>query len=254
MRQWKAAVIALVSAVAVAQEPETDENDSGRSSGRSGRSGSTYRGGGNEMTSVLSGKALSGATVVHAQFGWPGISATLLTSASENVDIGARFSVLYAYEGITGWSGVPGIKLQGVLRLELLELDRINLGLAFSPGLFSYFYGGASWVGLTLPIDVSVGFALSPQLMLSVGLNMPIFVAFGASLVTPVMLGVGLEYALDRSLALTASLRAGPTPYGWDYGWGWGQCYDPFYDEYYGCGGGYYYYTAEAMIGLTYRL
>jgi hypothetical protein len=203
---------------------------------------------------------LGAGSIVHAQFGWPGISASLLESASRNIDIGARLSLLYAPEGITVLAGNPGLKLQGLLRLELLERGRINLGLEFSPGFFfysaSYYYPGATLVGLTFPVGLALGFAVSPNLMLSLGLDMPFFLAFGYDVAVPVRVGAGLEYALDRSLALTLSVKAGPSPYG---GWAYGldTCYDQF-GRPYACGPGrYYYYTApvaEALIGVSYRL
>jgi hypothetical protein len=234
-------------------ERERERYHARRRSGDSGYSGYSYSG---DMTSVLSGKTLGGGSVVHAQFGWPGISATLLTSASQNIDVGARVSLLYAYEGITSYSGNPGLKFQGVLRLGLLERGKLNLGLEFAPGFFVYseyrawgYYRGAL-VGLTLPVGLAFGFALSPNLMLSLGLDVPIFYAFGDIVAVPVRLGMGLEYALDRSLALTLNVKAGPSPYGW-YG-RWDYCWDPYSRSYYACGD--YSYSGEALIGLSYRL
>jgi hypothetical protein len=215
------------------------------------------------MTSVLSGKALGGATVVHAQVGWPGLSASLLTSASDKLDAGGKISLLYAYEGIS-WIQAPGIKLQGVLRLELIDRGKINLGLRFSPGIFfySFRYLFQSWseVGFALPVDLAFGFALSPRLMLNVGLDVPMFWAFGpwGGLAVPVLFGAGVEYELDRQLALTANLRAGPSvpmmgnAYSYSY---------PFYAGAYLCrdaSGWYECYNAypamEALIGLSIKL
>jgi hypothetical protein len=98
--------------------------------------------------------------------------------------------------------------------------------------------------------------------MLNVGLDVPMFVAFGplGALAVPVLFGAGVEYALDRQLALTLNLRAGPsvpvTGYGYLYG------YDPFDAWCRDPSGGWYrcgYYraglpAAEALIGLSYRL
>ncbi len=236
-------VAVLLSAAAFAQEPP-----------------SGY--GANRTTSVLSGKPLGSGTVVHGQIGWPGLSFTLLTSGGDRVDFGGRLSLLYGYEGITRMSGVPGLKLQGVLRLGLLERGRMNLGLKFSPGPFFYFFQGGTEVGLALPIDLALGLALSPKLMLSFGLDVPMFAVFGpyGGLAVPVLLGGGVEYALDGQLALTANLRVGPSVpltgydyyrYWWDGYW----CVDRF-GRAYRCGP-YYHYSVPAMevlIGLTYRL
>jgi hypothetical protein len=225
------------------------------------RSGSSFGGGGN-VTSVLSGKSLEGGTVVHGQVGFPGLLLTLLTSASDNIDVGGRLSLLYAYEGITRIQSTPGVKLQGVLRLQLLERGKINFGLRFSPGIFFYSFPGWTETGVALPIDLAFGFALAPQLMLNVGVDLPAFVAFGPAggLAVPFLLGAGVEYALDRQLALTLNIRAGPsvplTGYGYVYGFDpfdyW--CWNGF--RYVRCGGYYQaaYPAAEALIGISYKL
>lgn len=247
MKRFQVLVVMLLSSVAFAQE--------------SGESGATARPGEYAHSSVLSGKALRGGTTIHGQIGWPGLSATLLTSAGSNLDIGGRFSLLYGYEGITRVAGIPGLKMQGVLRLELLERGRINLGLKFSPGLFVYFFPGGTEIGMPLPIDLAFGFAVTPKLMLNAGLDLPIFAAFGpyGGLAVPVLLGGGVEYALDRQLALTFNLRVGPsvplTGNGyyssfWQGYW----CFDAF-GRPYQCGAYYSNIPAlETLFGLSYRL
>ncbi|HYX92764.1 MAG TPA: hypothetical protein VE782_14465, partial [Myxococcaceae bacterium] len=132
------------------------------------------------------------------------------------------------------------------------------LGLEFSPGFFfysaSYYYPGATLVGLTFPVGLALGFAVSPNLMLSLGVDVPLSFPFGFAPAVPVRVGAGLEYGIDRSLALTLNLRGGP--YGGWYSQGLNTCYDPWSGTYYACGGGGYYYstTMEALIGLSYRL
>ena len=248
------AVVGLISTVALGQEAPPPSSSRSRSS-------SGFSGG--EVTSVLSGKSLGGGTVLHGQVGFPGLSLALLTSASEKLDVGGRVSFLYAYEGITRVPSTPGIKLQGVLRLQLLDRGKINFGLRFSPGIFFYSFPLPGWTetGLALPLDLALGIALAPPLMFNVGLDVPMFVAFGpvGGLAVPVLIGGGLEYALDPQLAVTFNLRVGPsvpvTGYGYIYGdlfnaW----CRDGF-GNWYRCG---YYRTsipaAEALIGISYRL
>jgi len=212
--------------------------------------------GGGHM-SVLSGKTLGSGTVIHGQFGWPGLSASLLTSGGPKVDFGAKVSILYGYENMTRYVGIPGVKLQGLLRLNLIEKNKFNLGLRLSPGLFSYFERDYSVFGLTIPVDIVAGIRVTPDLMLNFGVDMPMFVAFGdwGGLVVPFLLGGGLEYALDSSMALTLNLRGGPsapigTPYYyWDDNWcrgGWGNRY--------GCGRGYGTPALEAQFGVSFKL
>ncbi len=206
--------------------------------------------------SVLSGKTLGNGMVFHGQMGWPGISATLLSSAGPKLDIGGKFSFNYGYEGITDISTSPGTKIQGVLRLNLLERGKFNLGLRFSPGLFFYFRS-QTVVGMTLPVDLLAGLQLTPQLMLNFGVDLPMFAAFGTygGFVVPFLIGGGLEYAIDRSLGLTFNLRTGPSapvgtgPY-WNTAWyydGWGR-YRVIRDDYYG------WPALEAQFGLTVKL
>jgi hypothetical protein len=251
-----AAVVGLVSMVALAQEAPPPSSSRSRSGSRLG---------GGEVTSVLSGKSLAGGTVVHGQVGFPGLSIALLTSVGENLDAGGRISFLYAYEGITRLERTPGIKLQGVFRLQLLDREKFNFGLRFSPGIFFYSFPYPGWTetGLALPVDLVLGIALAPPLMLNVGVDVPMFVAFGpvGGLAVPVLIGAGVEYALDRQLALTMNLRVGPSVPVTGHGYLFG--YDPFdywcrdASGWYPCGGGYYRTSmpaAEALIGISYKL
>ena len=173
---------------------------------------SSYSGG--TRQSVLSGQTLGeGATSFHGQVGWPGLAFSLLHGVAPKVDFGGKLSLLYGYEGITRVDPLPGVKMQGVVKLNLLERGKLNFGLRFSPGLFFYFFDGYTQPGLTLPIDVVLGIAVAPNLMINVGIDFPIFVAFGefSGLVVPVLAGGGLEYFLDRNLGITFNVRAGPS-------------------------------------------
>jgi len=250
MTRFHAGLVALFSSVALAQGA-----DASRPPPRQAESGG-------QMSSVLSGKALGSGTLIHGQLGWPSLSATLLTSAGGPLDFGGRFSFLYGYEGITQVAGIPGLKLQGVLRFQLLERGKLNLGLRFSPGVFFYFFPGGTEIGMPLPVDLAFGFAVSPKLMLNLGLDLPAFVVFGpyGGLAVPPLAGGGLEYAVDRQLALTLNLRAGPSVplTGNSYSfmlWQGYWCFDAL-GRPYRCGA-YYSLSApamEALFGLTYRL
>lgn len=216
---------------------------------------------GGRSISVLSGKTLGSGMVVQAEFGWPSVSATLLGAVSDKVDLGGRLSLMYGYEGITAFAGVPGVKAQGIFRLELLERGKLNLGLRFEPGPFFYGFPGGSEFGLALPLELAMGIALTPKVMLNAGIDVPMFVVFGpyGGLAVPLLIGGGVEYQLDRNLALTLNTRLGPSvpltgryydvAY-WDYGW----CQSG--GNVYRCGP-YYRTTVPAMemlLGVSYRL
>ncbi|MFZ5471645.1 MAG: hypothetical protein ACOZIN_19640 [Myxococcota bacterium] len=205
--------------------------------------------------SVLAGKVVGqSSTVLHGEAGWPGLSMSVWRGAGPKLDIGGKASLLYGYEGITQMAGVPGIKLQGLIKLSLLDRNKINLGLKASPGMFFYFFPGITDVGITLPLDLTLGFAATPSMMLNVGMDMPMFVVFGTwgGMVVPVRLGAGLEYFLDRTMALTLNLRAGPVVNNYYYP-SYSVCFDRF-GRGYRCGGPAPAATAEMLVGLSYRL
>ena len=82
--------------------------------------------------SVLAGRTVGeGATVVHAEIGWPGLSGVLLSGRSETLDVGGRFT--FHYGSPFGFGIAPGLALQGVVRLALLEQGNLSLGLRSEP-------------------------------------------------------------------------------------------------------------------------
>lgn len=166
------------------------------------------------VPSVLAGNTLgTGKDVLHFQAGWPGISATLLHGLNERADVGGRFSFNYGYEGLT--TVVPGLKLQGIVRIELVDKPRYNLGLRFEPGLFVYFdnnrFGDDIAAGMTIPAALALGIPVKPDIMFNFGFEIPFFFVFNYSqFVVPILFGAGLEYQLDNNLSLTFNTRFGP--------------------------------------------
>ncbi|MBI3180784.1 MAG: hypothetical protein HYZ28_01435 [Myxococcales bacterium] len=162
--------------------------------------------------SVLAGKTVGDRdTAFHAAAGWPGLQLSLLHGANPRFDLGGRLSLNYGYEGIVT-RVVPGLKLQGVFRLTLLDRARVNLGAELAPGPFFYFWTGGTDVGMALPVSLTLGLLAGHSVMLHLVLDLPTFVVFGTTgRVVPVILfGGGLEYAIDPKLAVTVDLRAGP--------------------------------------------
>src|SRR5690349_21054412 len=100
--------------------------------------------------SAFGGDALpQGSSLLHAQFGWPGISGAFLYGATPKASLGARFAFNYGLEGLV--SGVNlGLKFQGLVRLGLVDTGRLTLGLEVAPGLALYFPRfGVTTLGLT---------------------------------------------------------------------------------------------------------
>src|SRR5215470_285661 len=66
--------------------------------------------------SAITGKTLGeGATAVHLQAAWPGVSLTLAHGYSPSFDYGGTFTFNYSYEGDVRVA-YPGVKLQGYLK------------------------------------------------------------------------------------------------------------------------------------------
>ena len=205
---------------------------------------------GSQDWSVITGGTIGGgATSVHLQAAWPGVSLSVLHGASPTFDFGGIFTYNYNYEGDVRAS-FPGIKVQGYLKATLLKTSRYNLGLWFAPGVLAYFLGqnfcspivvgtytpdvtvqgvtnictgvGGTQYGVTFPAGLAFGVSASDKVKLALNLDVPFFVTFGdyGTPTIPILFGGGVEYFLDRSTALTFTLRTGPmifTKYGTDF-------------------------------------
>jgi len=154
-----------------------------------------------------------GSSLLHAQFGWPGISATFLHGATPKASVGGRFTFNYGMEGRVGGIDL-GLKFQGLIRLGLLDSARVNLGLDLAPGLALYFPGNGAFteVGLALPVSFVLGIPINDALALHAAINLPLLATFtgNQTFYVPILLGGGLGYALDKNLLLTLSLQMGP--------------------------------------------
>jgi hypothetical protein len=163
--------------------------------------------------SVLAAQTVgSGNTVLHGQAGWPGLSFGVLHGATNRFDLGGRFTFNYGEEGIVR-RVVPGLKLQAWMRLMLLDTQRVGLALSFAPGPLFYFRQYDTRVGLTLPVNLTLGIPVGSALMLNAGLDFPFYVTFGTGggPVFPILMGGGLEYFISRNLAATFNVRMGPS-------------------------------------------
>ena len=205
---------------------------------------------GGQDWSVVTGETIGGgATSIHVQAAWPGISLSVLHGSSPGFDLGGIFTYNYNYEGDVRAS-FPGIKVQGYLKGTLLKSPRYNLGLWFAPGMLAYFLGqnfctpivvqtftpdvtvsgvvnsctgiGGTQYGVTLPAGLVFGVNVSEKVHVALNLDVPFFVTFGdyGTPTIPILFGGGIEYFLDRSTALTFTMRTGPmifTGYGTDF-------------------------------------
>ncbi len=172
--------------------------------------------------SVMSGETTGyGNTVFWGQGGFPGFSATLLHGIADKVDLGGRFSFTYGY-GETPSAIYPGLKAQGVARVQLADTGKVRFALHFEPGMVMYFisrpafFGGTyTQVGIALPAGLEIGIPISREVVFNVGMDIPLFIVFGdaSGAVVPILFGGGVEYFFDPKLALTFALKGGPQIY-----------------------------------------
>jgi hypothetical protein len=151
-----------------------------------------------------------------------------------------RLSFNYGLEGtvgnslLVGTGTVPGVTVQGLLKLRLLERGKFSWALKFEPGPLFYFSPGFKvagitqegnvLVGLALPVRFAFGIAATSALNVALGVEFPFWISFGgtvnalgfrvpspASLQLPVLVGAGLEYFITSNLLVSFKLFMGPT-------------------------------------------
>jgi hypothetical protein len=190
---------------------------------------------GGQGWSLYSGLTVgSGSNVVAGQLGFPGLWLTYLHGATDQLDFGARLTAInYGFESRTS-DIVPGMKLQLVARVGLVNQDRFNLGFEFAPGPLVYFRSFDTEWGLTLPLKLQMGLGVGSAMMLNFGIDFPLFVIFtgDSALYLPILFGGGIEYFIDQRLALSFNLRMGPSI---------------------GTGDGTTAFAMDALIGVAYK-
>jgi hypothetical protein len=166
--------------------------------------------------SVITGRTVGGNnTVFFGQAGWPGISATLVHGVTPKVDLGGIFTFNYGVEGDVQAPVTPGLKIQGLLRANLVDSNKFNLGINFAPGPLFYFFRGTTVTGIAIPFGLAFGIPTSSKLNVALTFELPMFVVFPSSqydgqLILPILFGGGIEYYLQQNLALTFVMKMGP--------------------------------------------
>jgi len=178
------------------------------------------------------GWMLNGATVgvgrnyLLGQIGWPGLSLSLQHGVSERFDVGGSFSFVYGLEGVPDVA--PGLKLNAILKLNLISMTKFNFGVRLDPGLALYFPSNGVYnthfqtvhfnssvttFGLQFPLEILAGVVPISMLSIHFGMSMPMVLFFtpDVSFLFPFEPGAGVEYKVDSSLTLTFDSRFGPT-------------------------------------------
>lgn len=155
------------------------------------------------------------ANALEGSVGWPGVSVGYLRGVAPKLNVGGRFGFVYGVEGLVRSQVTPGLKLQALIKVTLLEQGKISLGVTFEPGPVFHFYSFSTLVAFTLPVGLRLGIAASSALQLAILFDLPFWISFGnaSSFNMPILTGVGLEYFVQSDLALFLRLRMGPTIY-----------------------------------------
>lgn len=169
---------------------------------------------GGQPWSVLGPKTLApGENALEASVGYPAITGGFLRGVASGINVGGRIGFVYGVEGLLR-EAAPGFKVQGALKLRLLDSGRVSLGVTFEPGLLyhSTFLQGVR-VGLTLPIGFRLGIVASSAIAVAVLIDLPMWVELGTfgGFNLPILTGVGAEYFITSHLAVFARARIGPT-------------------------------------------
>jgi hypothetical protein len=153
----------------------------------------------------------AGKTFLHLQAGYPGIFASLLAGQG-GMDIGGKFGFVYGSEAGVGAAAV-GLRLQGLLRFLLTEINDVKLGLEIEPGIYTYFPTGGVLFGLVIPVKFTVGIPITSAIAVHAGADLPIQINItnGFGMAIPILLGGGVEYFLNDSMSVNARLRLGPS-------------------------------------------
>lgn len=153
----------------------------------------------------------AGANVLRAQVGYPGFAGDFIHGIDSQTDIGGRFWLNYAVEGVTNYSAFE-FKIQLTLRRMFLDNGKLKVAGTFDPGFLTFSRNGFSKSGMTLPIGVQVGIPIDAKLTANVSFDVPFWFTFGnaSQFDIPLLFGAGVEYLLQQNLDLTFKLKAGP--------------------------------------------
>src|SRR5262245_27363496 len=143
-----------------------------------------------------------------ATAGYPGLSVGYLRGLSKTMDAGIRLSWGYAGEGVPDLSGMSfkaGLDFKLWFDLGL----PVAVGVRAMPGVVLSYPTGFSVVGAAVPLELSAGLPLMPELMVHASISSPLSVTFWSgyyarftTVQVPVLGGGGAEYRLDPSLSL----------------------------------------------------
>ncbi|HYV44992.1 MAG TPA: hypothetical protein VFA20_09030 [Myxococcaceae bacterium] len=152
-----------------------------------------------------------GANVVAVEAGFPALAVTFFHGVTSIEDVGVRLAFNYGFEGLVS-AIVPGMRVEGLARLRLLDTGHVNIGLRGGVGVFAYFTGAFTVPGVTIPLGLDVGIPVGSAFAISTGVGLPLFITFGntGGLTAPILFDAGLEYWLSKAWEANLHARMGP--------------------------------------------
>jgi hypothetical protein len=174
----------------------------------------------------------AGDLMPYGEAGWPDISAGLQYGLSSTLDIGARLSLLYGWEGTTLTNAGMGLRLP--VRVSLTKRSKFSALFHIDPGIKLYGYGHegdfryrgnfngycgsnpavcySAVFGLQFPLGAEFGIHLTPEATLQIGVEVPVDLFFAARslFVAAPLMGFGFEYHIDDHFGLGLNTRFGP--------------------------------------------
>jgi hypothetical protein len=172
---------------------------------------------GGDTWSVQSGKTVgSDQNVFWAYVGFPGLFLQFDHGLDALTDIGGRLTLDYGDSGIVNGCCYVGLDFQFDLRRNFFDNGKVRIAGTFDPGFGFFFPLGTTIFGIYFPIGVQFGFPVTPELQISASFDLAMRVAFSSGFAPgyfalPILFGGGLEYAIQRNLMLTFTLKLGPT-------------------------------------------
>jgi len=163
--------------------------------------------------SLLGGETVgSGVDVVSGEFGWPGISFGFTRGTSRDVDVGARFDLLFGFEEVSS-SSQFGVGFRVPLRMTVFRRDRIAVLVHVDPGIKIYTTNPAAF-GLQFPIGATLGYTATREVVVAFGVDMPMTAILTPSVIRALYLaptfGPAVEYHIDPRLTAGLNTRFGP--------------------------------------------
>jgi hypothetical protein len=113
--------------------------------------------------SLHSGKTMGqDQSAISGEVGWPGLQTEYMYGVQPFLDLGARFEFDWSFLGDLKTTA-PGIRLQGILRLHLLDMGKVVMSLRFEPGFLAFFFSGNGVNALSPGPGPSTEFRSSPR-------------------------------------------------------------------------------------------